>query len=209
MPDNIPPADPIGEPLRRSGKAPTVWATIKDAIRGSQQDFTKIPVRRAVVLLAVPMVLEMSMESLFVVVDIFWVSRLGADAVATVGLTESLLATIYAVAVGLSIAATAVVARRTGEQDSEGASVAAVQIIAVSVVTAFAIAVPGLLFGSELLELMGGSPSVIASGSDYTTVMLGGNVTIILLFILNAVFRGAGDAATAMRTLWMANILNM
>ena len=186
-----------------------MWATVKDALRGSQQDFTKIPVGRAVVLLAVPMVLEMSMESLFVVVDIFWVSRLGADAVATVGLTESLLATIYAVAVGLSIAATAVVARRTGEKDAEGASVAAVQIIAVSVLAALAIAVPGLLFGPELLGLMGGSPSVIAIGSGYTTVMLGGNVTIILLFILNAIFRGAGDAATAMRTLWMANILNM
>ena len=209
MPANIPPTEPIGESFCRHHKAASVWATVKDALRGSQQDFTKIPVGRAVVLLAVPMVLEMSMESLFVVVDIFWVSRLGADAVATVGLTESLLATIYAVAVGLSIAATAVVARRTGEKDAEGASVAAVQIIAVSVLAALAIAVPGLLFGPELLGLMGGSPSVIATGSGYTTVMLGGNVTIILLFILNAIFRGAGDAATAMRTLWMANILNM
>jgi putative MATE family efflux protein len=151
----------------------------------------------------------MSMESLFVVVDIFWVSRLGADAVATVGLTESLLATIYAVAVGLSMAATAVVARRTGENDPDGASQAAVQIIAVSILSALAIAVPGLLFGPQLLALMGGTPSVVATGSGYTTVMLSGSITIILLFILNAIFRGAGDAATPMRTLWMANGLNM
>jgi putative MATE family efflux protein len=186
-----------------------VWSILREAIRGSQQDFTTIPVGKAVFLLAVPMVLEMAMESLFVIVDIFWVSRLGADAVATVGLTESLLATIYAVAVGLSMAATAVVARRTGEKDPEGASRAAVQVIAVSLLSGCAIAIPGFLFGAELLSLMGGTPSVVATGSGYTTVMLGGSVTIILLFILNAIFRGAGDAATAMRTLWMANGLNM
>lgn len=186
-----------------------LWSIIREAIRGSQQDFTTIPVGRAVFLLAVPMVLEMSMESLFVVVDIFWVSVLGADAVATVGLTESLLATIYAVAVGLSIAATAVVARRTGEKDPEGASQAAAQVIAVSILSGLAIAVPGFVFGPELLALMGGTPSVVATGSGYTTVMLSGSVIIILLFILNAIFRGAGDAATPMRTLWMANGLNM
>jgi putative MATE family efflux protein len=193
----------------RSAERQGLWSVLREAIRGSQQDFTVIPVGKAVFLLAVPMVLEMAMESLFVVVDIFWVSRLGADAVATVGLTESLLATIYAVAVGLSLAATAVVARRTGEKDPEGASRAAVQIIAVSLVSGCAIAIPGFLFGPELLSLMGGTPSVVATGSGYATVMLSGSVTIILLFILNAIFRGAGDAATPMRTLWMANGLNM
>jgi putative MATE family efflux protein len=186
-----------------------LWSILREAIRGSQQDFTTIPLGKAVFLLAVPMVLEMSMESLFVVVDIFWVSRLGADAIATVGLTESLLATIYAVAVGLSTAATAVVARRTGEKNPEEASQAAVQIIAVSLLSGLTIAVPGFLFGRELLALMGGTPSVVATGSGYALVMLGGSPTIILLFILNAIFRGAGDAATPMRTLWMANGLNI
>jgi putative MATE family efflux protein len=186
-----------------------LWSILREAIRGSQQDFTTIPVGRAVFLLAVPMVLEMSMESLFVVVDIFWVSRLGADAIATVGLTESLLATIYGVAVGLSMAATAVVARRTGEKDRDGASQAAVQIIAVSILFGLMIAVPGVLFAPKLLLLMGGTSSVVATGSGYATVMLSGSPTIILLFTLNAVFRGAGDAATPMRTLWMANGLNM
>jgi putative MATE family efflux protein len=185
------------------------WSIFREAIRGSQQDFTTIPVGKAVFLLAVPMVLEMSMESLFVIVDIFWVSRLGADAIATVGLTESLLATIYGVAVGLSMAATAVVARRTGEKDRDGASQAAVQIIALSILAGLMIAIPGFVFAPELLRLMGGTSSVVATGSGYATVMLGGSLTIILLFTLNAIFRGAGDAATPMRTLWMANGLNM
>jgi putative MATE family efflux protein len=182
---------------------------MKDALRGSQQDFTTIPIGTAVFLLAVPMVMEMSMESLFVIVDIFWVSRLGADAVATVGLAESLLAIIYAVAFALSTAATAVVARRIGEKDPEGAAVAAVQIIVVSTLAALAIGLPGAVLAPSLLGLMGASPAVIAIGSGYAMVMLGGNVTIVLLFILNAIFRGAGDAATAMRALWLANILNM
>jgi putative MATE family efflux protein len=155
------------------------------------------------------MVMEMAMESLFAVVDIFWVSKLGADAVATVGLTESLLAMIYAVALGLSTAATAVVARRTGEKDQDGAGVAAVHIIVVSILVALAIGVGGALFGTSLLAAMGASPSVVAIGADYAALMLGGNITIVLLFVLNAIFRGAGDAATAMRSLWLANILNM
>ena len=203
-----PPTEPVRETLRRARRS-KLWTILKDSLRGSEQDFTTIPIGTAVFLLAVPMVMEMSMESLFVIVDIFWVSRLGADAVATVGLAESLLAIIYAVAFALSTAATAVVARRIGEKDPEGAAVAAVQIIVVSTVAALVIGVPGAFLAPSLLGLMGASPAVIAIGSGYAAVMLGGNVTIMLLFILNAVFRGAGDAATAMRALWLANILNM
>ncbi|MGH7232038.1 MAG: MATE family efflux transporter [Nitrospiraceae bacterium] len=198
------------EPVRgRAGGPAGVWATIREALRGSQQDFTQVPIGRATILLAVPMVMEMAMESLFAVVDIFWVSKLGSDAIATVGLTESLLAMIYAVALGLSTAATAVVARRTGEKDPDGAGVAAVHIIAVSILVALVIGAGGALFGPSLLALMGASPSVVATGSGYAQLMLGGNITIVLLFVLNAIFRGAGDAATAMRSLWLANILNI
>ena len=185
------------------------WATIREAIRGSQQDFTQVPIRRAVVLLAVPMVLEMSMESLFAVVDIFWVSRLGSDAVATVGLTESMLALVYAVAMGLAAGATALVSRRTGEKDADGAALAAVQSIGAAVVIAVAIGIAGALLAPQLLSAMGASAALIERGAGYTAVMLGGNVTIVLLFVINAVFRGAGDAAVAMRSLWIANIFNI
>jgi putative MATE family efflux protein len=185
------------------------WATIREAIRGSDLDFTEVPVARAVLLLAVPMMLEMSMESLFAVVDIFWVSRLGHDAVATVGLTESMLALIYAVAMGLSAAATALVARRFGEHNQDEAAKTAVQAIIVGVAVALVIGIPGTLLAPSLLSLMGGSGEIARIGSRYTAVMLGGNATIVLLFVVNAIFRGAGDAVSAMRTLWLANILNI
>jgi putative MATE family efflux protein len=145
----------------------------------------------------------------FGVVDVFWVSRLGADAVATVGITESMLALIYAVAIGVSISATATVARRIGEKDPEGAASAAVQSIALGVSLAIPIGVVGALAAPKLLALMGGSPELVATGWKFTTVMLGGNVVIMLLFLINAIFRGAGDAAIAMRVLWFANILNI
>ena len=198
-----------GPAHKRGNDTPGAWATLREALRGSRQDFTEVPIGRATFLLAVPMVMEMAMESLFAVVDIFWVSKLGADAIATVGLTESLLAMIYAVALGLSTAATAVVAGRIGEKDPDGAGVAAVHIIVVSLLVAVAIGAGGALFGPSLLAVMGASPSVVSMGSEYAALMLGGNVTIVLLFVLNAIFRGAGDAATAMRSLWLANILNM
>jgi putative MATE family efflux protein len=185
------------------------WATIREAIRGSQLDFTQVSVGRAVILLAVPMVLEMSMESLFAVVDIFWVSRLGSDAVATVGLTESLLAIVFAIAMGLSAAATALVARRVGEHDHEKAATTAFQAIVVGVAISVLIGIVGASLAPALLEAMGASEGTLRIGSRYTAVMLGGNVTIVLLFVVNAVFRGAGDAAAAMRTLWLANILNI
>ena len=149
------------------------------------------------------------MESVFAIADIFWVSKLGADAVATVGITESMLALIYAVAIGVSIGATATVARRTGEKDPEGAASAAVQAIALGIALAIPIGITGALLASKLLAFMGGSPALVATGWRYTAIMLGGNVVIMLLFLINAIFRGAGDAAIAMRVLWFANILNI
>jgi len=193
---------------RRRG-AWRIWATVREAVRGSHQDFTEGPIGRAILLLAIPMVMEMMMESVFAIADIFWVSKLGADSVATVGITESMLALIYAVAIGVSVSATAMVARRIGEKDPEHAASAAVQAIALGVVLAIPIGITGALLAPKLLALMGGSPALVATGWRYTAIMLGGNVVILLLFLVNAIFRGAGDAAIAMRVLWFANILNI
>lgn len=186
-----------------------VWATLRDAVRGSRQDLTEVPIGRAVVLLAVPMVLEMIMESVFAVADVFFVGRLGADAVATVGITESLMTVIYAVAIGLSIGAAATVARRVGEKDLDRAARAAVQSIALGLLGAVAIGVAGAVFAPDLLRVMGASEEVIRTGSRFTRVMLGGSGTVLMLFLVNAIFRGAGDAAIAMRVLWFANALNI
>jgi putative MATE family efflux protein len=188
---------------------PGALATLREALRGGHGDFTEGPVGRAVVLLAIPMVLEMALESVFAVVDVFWVSRLGAQAVATVGLTESILSLLYALAIGLSMAATAMVARRIGERDRESAARTAVQAIALGVLIAVPLGIAGALLAPRLLALMGASPDVVASGSRFMAVMLGGNVVIVLLFLINAIFRGAGDAAVAMRVLWFANICNL
>jgi putative MATE family efflux protein len=186
-----------------------MWTTLREALRGSEIDFTTAPVGRAVIMLAVPMVLEMAMESIFAVVDIFWVGHLGADAVATVGLTESMLTLIYTAAMGLSIGATALVARRTGEQDPEGASRAAGQSILLGLGVAAVIALIGGTTAPSLLRLMGASEEIVRTGSGFTRIMLGGNATVLLLFLLNAVFRGAGDAAIAMRVLMLGNVLNI
>lgn len=188
---------------------PGFWALVWEAIRGSPRDFTEGHVGQAVILLAVPMVLEMSMESLFAVVDVFFVARLGADAVATVGLTESMLAIVYTVALALGIGATALVARRIGEKDEEGAAQAAVQAILLGIVLAGAIGLFGALQARWLLKMMGATPAMIEQNSGYTVVMLGGNATVTLLFLINAIFRGAGDAAVAMRMLWVANAINL
>ena len=190
-------------------KEPTLWASLVEAIRGSHQDYTTGSLNRAILLLAVPMVLEMVLESLFAVVDVFWVGRLGANAVATVGLTESMLSLVFAVGMGLGLSTTAMVARRIGEKDPEGAAVAAVQAITLGLIVSVAIGVPCLVFAPHLLRLMGASPDIIAEGSGYTRICLGGSCAVLLLFLNNAIFRGAGDAAIAMRLLWVSNIINL
>jgi putative MATE family efflux protein len=187
----------------------TFWASLVEAVRGSHQDYTSGSLNRAILLLAVPMVLEMVLESLFAVVDIFWVGRLGANAVATVGLTESMLSLVFAVGMGLSLSTTAMVARRIGEKDPEGAAVAGVQAITLGLVVSLAIGVPCLIFAPQLLRLMGASPEIVAVGSGYTRICLGGSCAVLLLFLNNAIFRGAGDAAIAMRLLWVSNIINL
>jgi putative MATE family efflux protein len=186
-----------------------IWQSIREAIRGSHQDFTKGSLNRAILLLAIPMVLEMVLESLFAVVDVFWVGRLGADAVATVGLTESLLSLVFAIGLGLSLSTTAMVARRIGEKDPEGAAVAGVQAIAIGLGVSVLVGVPCFIFAPQLLHLMGASPQIVATGSGYARIALGGSGAIMLLFLNNAIFRGAGDAAIAMRLLWVSNILNL
>jgi len=186
-----------------------VLADVREAIRGSQQDYTEGPIGRALLLLAVPMVLETVLESLFALSNIFWVSRLGADAVTTVGLTEAMLTMIYTVAMGLGIGVTAMVSRRIGEKDPDGAARTAVQAVVLGFTVAGAMSLAGGLAAPHLLGLMGASPSVVAEGSGYTRIMFVGNATIVLLFLLNAAFRGAGDAAIAMRVLWLANGINI
>jgi putative MATE family efflux protein len=190
-------------------KPHTLWASLVEAIRGSHQDFTTGSLNRAIFLLAVPMVLEMVLESLFAVVDVFWVGRLGANAVATVGLTESMLSLVFSVGMGLSLSTTAMVARRIGEKDPEGAAVAGVQAIALGLIVSVAIGIPCFLFAPNVLRLMGASPEIVATGSGYTRICLGGSFAVLLLFLNNAIFRGAGDAAIAMRLLWVSNIINL
>jgi len=192
-------------PTERMG----LWETVRLSLSGTELDFTRGPVGRAIVLLAIPMVLEMVMESAFAITDAFFVSRLGVDAVATVGFTEAMITIVFAVAIGMSMATTAMVARRIGEKDNAGARMAAVQAILLGIGAAVLIAVPGAIFATELLRLMGGTPELVAFGSGYTRVLLGGCVTIMLLFLINAVFRGAGDPALAMRALWLANGCNI
>ncbi len=182
---------------------------IRDALRGSRHDYTSGPIGRAIFLLAVPMVLEMVMESLFAVTDVFFVARLGAAAVATVGLTESMMIVVYTLAMGLAMSAAAIVARRTGEKDPDAAARATVQALAIGAVIASSIGVCGAVFAPELLALMGASPDVISTGTTFTRVMLGGSATAFLLFVINSSFRGAGDAAISMRVLWLSNAINI
>ncbi len=187
----------------------SLWQELKDAIRGSEADFTEIKIGKAIFLLAVPMILELIMESTFAVVDIFFVGKLGPSAVATVGLTETYLFLLYSIGMGLSMAVTAIVARRIGEKEKAKAGISAVQSIFLAIIISLPFAVAGIFYSKELLALMGADSWVLEHGYRYSQWMLGGNAVIMLLFIMNAIFRGAGDAAIAMRVLWIANGFNI
>ena len=199
--DTTPPSPPA--------HAGGLWRDLRDALRGTHHDYTSGALGRAIFLLAVPMVVEMAMESIFAVVDVFFVGRLGSAAVATVGLTESLMIVIYTLAFGLSIGATATVSRRIGEKDPDGAGRAAVQVLVLGAIISGALGLVGAVFAPQLMALMGADAGVIATGSGYARVMLGGSATAFLLFVVNAVFRGAGDPAVAMRVLIVGNSINM
>ena len=187
----------------------SLWADIKESIAGSERDFTTTRLGKAIFLLSIPMVLEMIMESIFAVVDIFFVSKLGADAVATVGITESVMTIVYAIGIGLSTATTALVARRIGEKKPEKASIAAFQAILAGLIISVLLAIPGVIFASDFLKLMGASDEMAAKGASFPAIMFGGNAVIMLLFIINAIFRSSGDAAISMRVLWIANLINL
>lgn len=190
------------------GKRPVI-TYIKEALNSEHQDFTTGSIRKAIFMLAIPMILEMCMESVFAVVDIFFVGKLGPNAAATVGLTESFLTIIYSVAIGLSMAATAMVARRVGEKNYDDAAKAGVQATLLCLLVSVVISICGFFFAEKILALMGAGPEVLAMGGRYARIMLTGNMVIMLLFLINGIFRGAGDANIAMRSLWLANICNI
>jgi putative MATE family efflux protein len=179
------------------------------ALKGEQQDYTTVSLRKAIFLLAVPMIIEMGMESVFALVDLFFVSKLGKHAVSTVGLTESVLTLIYSIAIGVSMAATATVARRIGEKNEQGAAVAAVQCIWLGIAIILLFGITGIVYAADILRLMGAEPATVEMGVTYTRIMMGSSVVIMLLFLINGIFRGAGDASIAMRSLTLANILNI
>ena len=185
------------------------WSILREAVWGTQRDFTQGSLGVALFILSVPMIIEMFAESLFAVVDIFFVAHLGANAVAVVGITESMMYLIYSVAIGLSVGATAMVARRIGEKDPDGAAKAATHAIYIGLVVSGILVIIGVIFAAHFLGLMGAEEHVITEGVNFTRIMLGGNIVVMFLFLLNAIFRGAGDAAIAMRVLWLANILNI
>ncbi|MBK7041166.1 MAG: MATE family efflux transporter [Bacteroidetes bacterium] len=182
---------------------------VSDAIQGIEHDYTKGNIQKAIVLLAIPMILELSLESVFALVDMFFVGKLGKNAIATVGLTESVVTIIYSVAIGLSTAATAIIARRIGEKNKEAASHAAMQSLLVAMICTLILSTIGVIFAAQILQLMGASPEVIRDGTLFTQIMLGGSVVIILLFLLSGIFRGAGNAAIAMKSLWIASGINI
>lgn len=187
----------------------SAWALIKEAINGKEQDYTTGSIRKAVILLAIPMMLEMSMESVFAVVDIFFVSHLGKHATSTVGLTESVITIVYSLAMGISMAASAMVARRIGEKNKPGASRAAGQSIVLSIAITIVISVLGVIFAADILRMMGAEDAAIAEGTAYARIIMGGSVVIMLLFLINGIFRGAGNPMIAMKSLWLANICNI
>ncbi len=182
---------------------------IKRSLRGEEHDYTQGSIRTAIVLLAIPMILELSLESVFAVVDMFFVGKLGANAITTVGLTEASITIVYTMALGLSTGATAIVARRVGEKDPEAAAHAGMQSILLALAVAALISILGVIFAPEILRIMGAAPEVVKEGAVFTRIMMGGSVVIILLFLINGIFRGAGDAAMAMRSLWIASLINI
>lgn len=195
--------------MKNNPNRPNWWTLLKDALRGKEYDYTQGSLSTAIFLLAIPMVFEMVMESVFALVDIYFVSQVSTNAVATIGLTESVVSLIYAVAVGISMAATAVVSRRIGEGDQEGAKNAATQVIYLGLGVSIVFSLVGIYFAKEILGLMKAPPDLIEEGYQYTQILIGGNTTIVLLFLINAIFRGAGNASYAMWVLIFSNALNI
>ncbi len=191
------------------GKFREVIKLIRQSLKGEEHDYTKGSISKAAFLLAIPMILELSLESIFAVVDMFFVGKLGKNAIATVGLTESVITIVYSVAIGLSTAATAIVARRTGENDPEAAAKAGAQSILIAMIVTVFFSIAGLIYAGEILGLMGASPEVVSEGTIFARIMFGGSLAIIMLFLLNGIFRGAGNAAMAMKSLWIASLLNI
>jgi putative MATE family efflux protein len=195
--------------MANSTRIRSLFNIIRTSLNGEQRDYTQGNMTRAIFLLAIPMILELSLESVFAVVDIFFVSKLGPHAVATVGLTESVISLVYSIAIGLSTAATAVVARRIGEKNPDAASHAAAQSLIIAFVATVLISIPGVFFAGNILSAMGADEKVVREGAIFTRIMFGGSLVIMLIFLINGIFRGAGDAAMAMKSLWLASILNI
>ena len=199
----------IRQVKQTDSKISKIIAIIRQSLNGEEQDYTVGSIPRAVVLLAIPMILELSLESVFALVDMFFVGKLGKNAIATVGLTESVTMIVYSIAIGLSTAATAIVSRRIGEKDPEGAAHAGAQSLVIAFIASILLSIAGIVFAPDILRLMGASPAVIADGAIFTRILLGGSLAIILLFLINGIFRGAGNAAMAMKSLWIASGVNI
>lgn len=199
----------MSQTVTPKGKLSNYIGLIKQSLSGVEYDYTQGNIKKAIVLLAIPMILELSLESVFAIVDIFFVGKLGKNAIATVGLTELSITIVYSVAMGLGTAATAVVARRIGEKDPDAAAHAGMQSLLIAMIITIVVSVLGIVFAPNILQLMGAEPDVVKEGAGFTRIMLGGSIVIIMLFLINGIFRGAGDASMAMRSLWIASILNI
>lgn len=199
----------MAQATTHTNKFYTLLSLIKRSLKGEDYDYTQGSIRHAIVLLAIPMILELSLESVFAVVDMFFVGKLGKEAIQIVGLTESVITIIYTIAIGLSTGATALVARRIGEKNNEAATKAGMQVIILSLVITIIVSIIGVVFAADILRIMGARPDVVKQGTSFTRIMMGGSLVIILLFTINGIFRGAGNAAVAMRSLWLASLVNI